>query len=73
MTAIFAQDSQNITAVKQVLATVENTLFSVVELIFTKEYYDKKYDWKRYELEVKEATKHVARSEGVSQAVSQAT
>ena len=73
--AIFTQDLQNIAAVRQVLATAENTLFSVAELIFTKEYYEEAYpnDWKRYELEVMEAIKQVARSEGASQAVSQAT
>ena len=61
--AIFAQDLQNIAASKQILNTSENTRFSVVELIFTREYYDKKYDWKRYGDEVREAIKHVARFE----------
>ena len=61
MEAIFAK---NIAASQQVLDMTENTLFSFVELIFTKEYYDKKY-----EDEVREAIKHVAWSEGASQAV----
>ena len=68
--AIFAQDMLNIAASQQILDTAEKTLFSFVELIFTKEYYDKKYDWKKYDDDVRDAIKHVARSEGASQAVS---
>ena len=70
--AIFDQDLKNIATSQQILDTSENTLFSFVELLFTKEYYDKKYDWKKYEDKVREAIKHVARSEGASQAAAAA-
>ena len=70
--AIFAEDLQNTAASKQILDTSENTLFSFVEVIFTKEYCDKKCDWKRYEDDVREAIKHAVRSEGASQAAAPA-
>eukprot|EP00440_Ansanella_granifera_P058950 gb/GFBE01063895.1/.p1 GENE.gb/GFBE01063895.1/~~gb/GFBE01063895.1/.p1 ORF type:complete len:171 (+),score=54.20 gb/GFBE01063895.1/:1-513(+) len=61
---VFAQDTSNIIADKMAMTTAESTITSAVEHAFIQEYYDKTFDWKRYEAEVLEAIKHAARGDG---------
>ena len=65
---VFAQDLANIFADRMAMDTAEATMNSAIEVAFIKEYFDKSFDWKRYESDVMEAIKHVARGEGARDA-----